>query len=135
MSVRGAIIALSVTGLLVSGCSSRPRQVSATLKTPVSDQTAYDRETQTCQTLVGRGCKSDFRATALKLGAGTAAGIGVSRVIRSGREKRIKTALASCLGEYCHSVDSWTLVKKVRKTKGQKTAPTPVPAIADTAEE
>lgn len=178
MSVRTAFVALSVTALLVSGCSTRPRQFAPTLKTPASDQAAYDRDYQTCQALVGKGYKSNFKATALKLGVGAAAGFagaaaasavaiasttptlatlglnttaagigaasialpvigigvgfGVSRAIRSGREKRVKAALATCLGEYGHSVDSWTLVKKPKNIKGQKSVPTPIPAVADT---
>ncbi len=180
MSVRTVVIALSSAALLVSGCSTRPRQFTATLTTPASDPTGYDRDFQTCQTLVGKGYQSNFKATALKLGIGTAAGIGgglavgavvasavtptvaslgfnsvaagaaaftvavpvigigvgfgVSRAIRSGREKRIKAALASCLSEYGYSVDSWKPVKKVRKTKSKAVAPDPVaaPAIAAT---
>ena len=178
MSVRCALIVIAATGLVLGGCSTRPRQFAPTLKSPASDQVTYDRDYQTCQTLVGRGYKSNFKATALTLGIGTAAGVagavaasavaiasttptlatlgfnttaagvgaatialpvigigvgfGVSRAIRSGREKRVKAALASCLSEYGHSVDSWTLVKKTKKIKGQKTTPTPIPAVADT---
>lgn len=178
MSVRCAFAVLAATGLVLGGCSTRPRQFAPTLKTPASDQAAYDKDYQTCQTLVGKGYKSNFKATAVKLGVGTAAGIGgglaigavvassitptlatfgtnataagigafsialpvigigvgigVSRAIRSGREKRIKTGLAACLSEYGHNVESWTVVKKAKKTKGQKTAPTPIPAVADT---
>ena len=174
MSVRCAVAVLAATALLIGGCSSRPRQFAPTLKTPASNQATYDKDYLTCRTLVGKGYKSDFKATALTLGIGTAAGLGgglavgavvistttptlatlglnasaagigaasvafpiigigvgfgVSRAIRSGREKRIKTALASCLGEYGHSVDGWTLVKKA---KSQSTAPTPAPAVAD----
>ena len=179
MTVRCALIVLAATGLVLGGCSTRPRQFAPTLKTPASDQATYDKDYQTCQALVGKGYKSNFKATALKLGIGTAAGFaggvvvgavaiasttptlvslgfstsvagigaasiafpvigigvgfGVSRVIRSGREKRIKTALSGCLSEYGHSVDSWTMVKKAKKIRGQKTVPTPQPVIVDTS--
>lgn len=48
--------------------------------------------------------------------AGIAAGVGVTRAIRSGKEKKVKAALADCLAAHGHSVDSWRLVKKARKT-------------------
>ena len=178
MSFRRSLLVVSAIAIFGSGCSTRPRQFSAALKTPATDQNAYERDYQICQTLVGKGYKSNFKSTALKLGIGTAAGFaggiavgavvaaattptvgtlglnvvgagagaasiafpvigigvgfGVSRAIRSGREKRVKAALATCLGEYGYSVDSWTLVKKVRKTKGKTPAPAPDPAIAAT---
>jgi hypothetical protein len=42
-------------------------------------------------------------------------GFGISRAIRSGREKRLKRALTSCMGEYGYTVSDWTVVKKRKK--------------------
>lgn len=48
--------------------------------------------------------------------AGIAAGVGVTRAIRSGKEKKVKAALADCLAAHGHAVGSWQLVKKARKS-------------------
>lgn len=52
---------------------------------------------------------------------GLAAGFGVSRAIRGGREKRLKRAVATCLSEYGYTVDTWSRV--IKPKKGSK-APT-----------
>lgn len=149
-----------------SGCSSRPRQFAPILKAPASDAAAYQNDLATCKTLVGRGYKSNFKATAGVIGAGTVAGtatgiasfaalssqgilggtttassvlgvafpfvgfaasFGVSRAIRSGREKKVKTATESCLKEYGYSVEGWTRIKKQKKSENDNVAePTPV---------
>ncbi len=46
---------------------------------------------------------------------GIAAGFGVSRAIRGGREKRLKRSVSSCLGEYGYTVDTWSRVIKPKK--------------------
>lgn len=46
---------------------------------------------------------------------GLAAGFGVSRAIRGGREKRLKRTVASCLSEYGYAVDTWLRVIKPKK--------------------
>ena len=59
------------------------------------------------------------------LGAATAAfpivgigvGFGISRAIRSGREKKIKTAMSTCLGEFGYTVASWEVIKKPKKQR------------------
>jgi hypothetical protein len=89
-------------------------------------------------------------ATAASSGAGTAAGatifpivglaigFGVSRAIRSGREKKLKAALSTCLNEYHYSVATWAPAKRPKTVKQQGgstsvpvastlAAPTPVP--------
>jgi hypothetical protein len=43
---------------------------------------------------------------------GFAAGFGISRAIRSGREKKLKQALANCLAEYGYAVEQWTPTKR-----------------------
>jgi hypothetical protein len=53
---------------------------------------------------------------------GIAAGFGVSRAIRGGREKRLKQAITNCLGEYGYSVSEWTRVKKPKKSQSAQTS-------------
>lgn len=146
---------LVIVALLVSGCSSRPREFVATLKTPAADGLTFQNEFETCRTLARKGYKSNFKAaavstvsgTAVGLGAGTVAasaaasatqgfdafgaaigagsaalffvgigaGFGVSRAIRSGREKKLKKAMGACLSEYGYDVDMWTKTKRRKK--------------------
>ena len=47
--------------------------------------------------------------------AGLAAGVGVTRAIRSGKEKKINRAMTECLAAHGHSVSSWEPAKKPRK--------------------
>lgn len=58
--------------------------------------------------------------------AGIAAGIGVTRAIRSGKEKKVNRAMTDCLAAHGHSVGSWQLAKKARTD-----SPTPPPAPAE----
>jgi hypothetical protein len=43
------------------------------------------------------------------------AGFGISRAIRSGREKRLKKTISSCLNEYGYTVAQWARVQKPKK--------------------
>ena len=52
--------------------------------------------------------------------AGIAAGVGVTRAIRSGKERKVKTALADCLAAHGHSVEAWQLAKKARKARPEQ---------------
>ncbi len=60
-------------------------------------------------------------AGAAATGAATAlvvaplAAFGVARIIRSGREKRYKSALGTCLSEYGYSVSSWQKQPKLKR--------------------
>ena len=54
-------------------------------------------------------------ATATTLFVGPLASFGVSRIIRSGREKRYKSALGTCLSEYGYSVSSWKKQPKLKR--------------------
>jgi len=138
------VAALVASGLLLSGCSTRPRNFSASLAAPVADRTALEQDFRTCQSLVRQGRTSDFKAgaaTALATGVGTVGtgvamagtgmvgitssggaaaaataampvvglllGFGVSRMIRSGRERKYKHAMATCLAEYDYTVAAW----------------------------
>jgi hypothetical protein len=49
--------------------------------------------------------------------AGPLIGFGVSRAIRSGREKKYKAALTTCLSEYGYAVATWEKQKRLTKAE------------------
>lgn len=51
-------------------------------------------------------------ATAALPVVGFLTGFGVSRAIRSGKERKLKRAMTNCLSEYGYSVESWTRLRK-----------------------
>lgn len=53
-------------------------------------------------------------STALPI-IGTAAAFGMSRIIRSGREKKYKAALGMCMTEYGYAVEGWEVQKRLTK--------------------
>lgn len=59
--------------------------------------------------------------------AAIGAGIGVSKAIRSGKEKKIKRAMAECLAASGHPVGSWELARKSRRQTASL-SPTTTPA-------
>ena len=74
MRKKSAIWAIAATAMLLSGCSTKPRNFSANLTAPVPDRLAYENDYRTCQKLVQSGRTSDFKAgaaQALATGAGT----------------------------------------------------------------
>ncbi len=58
---------------------------------------------------------------------GLAAGFGVNRMIRSGREKKYRNSMSTCLGELGYDVVDWTRMKK----KQPGTATLAPPALAE----
>ena len=74
MNRKTMICALTGAAMLVTGCSTRPRNFTAELSAPVADRMAFENDFRTCQSLVRQGRKSDFKAgaaTALATGVGT----------------------------------------------------------------
>lgn len=63
--------------LMLTGCSSRPREFVPTLKMAPADQAKYERDYETCRTLVAKGQRSGFGSRAASAGAGVAAGVGI----------------------------------------------------------
>lgn len=158
MNTPRTITAALCAAMLVTGCSTRPRNFTANLSAPVADRTEFENDFRRCQTLVRGGHLSGFRAAASKIavgsgvisggiavgavgagvgastvGAGTgwssvgaglgaaaaaatvfvaAAGFGVTRLIRGGRERKYKQAMANCLAEYGHGVASWSKLSR-----------------------
>ena len=144
-----SICAAAAVALLVSGCSTRPRNFTVGLSAPVPSRSAFESDFRTCELLVRQGRNADFKSGAAQvlatgagaLGSGAAmvgtgmvgittggaaaaaatavmpvigvfVGVGVSRVIRSGKEGKYKRSMDACLTEYGYSVDSWARVRK-----------------------
>ena len=71
---------------------------------------------------------STAAANALAIGApiiGTAVGFGVSRLIRSGREKKLKKGLSDCLTEYGYTAVKWNPAKRPKPPRKGEKAPPP----------
>ena len=74
MNRNAMICALAGASVLVSGCSTRPRNFTAELRAPVPDRAAFETEFRTCQTLVRQGRKAGFKdAAAMGLVGGVGA--------------------------------------------------------------
>ena len=87
MTYKHNICALVGVAMLISGCSTRPRNFTAELRAPVPDRAAFENEFRTCQTLVRQGHKSGFKdaATGLAVGSGAVgAGLAVASMTAGG---------------------------------------------------
>lgn len=69
------------------------------------------------------GATASAAATVALPVIGIGVGWGVSRAIRSGREKKLKQAMGRCLEEYGYRVETWTLAKKAKKPPVKNEAP------------
>ncbi len=74
MQISRLASAMAISGLLLSGCSTRPRNFAAEVSTPVTDRMAFENDYRTCDGLVRAGHKSGFRT------AGTTAAISAGAV-------------------------------------------------------
>lgn len=77
MRIPPQLCALSVIALLATGCSTKPRNFTASLSAPVANRSAFQQDYRTCQTLVAKGRKEAFKSAAaqgLAAGAGTIGG-------------------------------------------------------------
>ena len=85
---RNAIIcAIAGASVLVSGCSTRPRNFTVELAAPVVNRMAFEGDFRTCQTLVRQGRKAGFKnaATGLAVGSGAVgAGLAVGSMTAGG---------------------------------------------------
>ncbi|MDP3677034.1 MAG: hypothetical protein Q8R44_18345 [Novosphingobium sp.] len=87
MNRNPTIFALAAACVLVSGCSTRPRNFTAELSAPVPDRMAFENDFRTCQTLVRQGHRNGFRsaATGLAVGSGAVgAGLAVGSMTAGG---------------------------------------------------
>jgi hypothetical protein len=62
---------------------------------------------------------------------GAAIGFGVSRIIRSGREKKLKKTLSDCLTEYGYKDVSWTPTKRPKIPRKDEKAPAVISVITE----
>ncbi len=69
------ICAITAAAVLLSGCSTRPRNFSASLSAPVEDRAAFESDYRTCSNLVRSGHTANFKSTAA---TGLAAGVGAA---------------------------------------------------------
>lgn len=73
---RNLLAATACVGLLVQGCSSRPREFNATLAAAPADRAAFDSASDECRRLLVEG-KLDSNGRLASAGAGAAAGAGM----------------------------------------------------------
>ena len=66
--------------LLLSGCSSRPRQFSPVLAAPPADAAAYDEAYRGCRAMVAETSAAQSRGRLASGGAAVAAGVGAGAV-------------------------------------------------------
>jgi hypothetical protein len=75
----------------------------------------------TLSTAAGAGFTGASSAAAVAFPIiGIGVGFGISRAIRSGREKKIKAAMTTCLGEFGYTVSSWEVIRKTKKKAAAK---------------
>lgn len=107
MNRNPTIFALAAACVLVSGCSTRPRNFTAELSAPVPDRAAFEGDFRTCQMLVRQGRTSDFKAgaaTALATGIGTVGagaaivGTGMAGITTTGGAAVAATAAMPVVG-------------------------------------
>ncbi len=82
MNTKKSIACVAVAAVLVSGCSTKPRQFAPTLVAPASHSAQLEQDVRICDTLVKQGHTSNFAsaaATAATTGAATL-GSGVAMV-------------------------------------------------------
>jgi hypothetical protein len=76
---RNLLAVTACAGLLLQGCSSRPRQFNPTLAAATTDQAAFDSAYATCAQLLADG-KLDQTGRTASLGGGAAAGATTAAV-------------------------------------------------------
>jgi hypothetical protein len=76
--LRRLALLLGPIALGLEGCSTRPREFTATLAVPPRDAVAYEAAFARCRTLVAQARKSNFGANAASATLGTAAGTAVA---------------------------------------------------------
>jgi len=74
---RKLLVATALAGLLVQGCSSRPRAFTPTLTTASADKAAFDKAYAECNSLLVQG-KLDSNGRLASAGMGVAAGATVA---------------------------------------------------------
>ncbi len=68
------VCAVAISAMLLSGCSTRPRNFAASVSSPVPDRVAFENDYRRCKQLVAAGRSSGFRDAALTGVGGAGAG-------------------------------------------------------------
>jgi len=96
MHSQKTICAILAASILVTGCSTRPRNFAASVSTPVADHTAFESDYRTCDTLVKNGRKTGFRDAAITGLATGGATVGAGALaVASGGGVNIATGAVS----------------------------------------
>ena len=97
-----AIIAAVAAGVLLSSCSSRPREFTPRLAAAPADQAQYEADYERCRALVASGQRSNFGsgrgASAAAGAAGAAAGVGLGAAALAGTTYATYGAAAAAAG-------------------------------------
>lgn len=149
MKTRSSIAIATMAAIMVSGCSTKPRQFAPTLVAPADQSAQLEKDVRVCDTLVRQGHTSNFASAAATMtttgvatlgsgvamvstgmvgwtssGAGAAAaglampvigifaGLGVSRAIRGGKERKYKALMETCLTELGYTTEGWQKIAK-----------------------
>lgn len=81
---KSALCAAAAAILLLSACSSRPREFVATLNAPPADAAKYQQDYEACRVMVAEGQRSGFGARLASGTLGAATGVGVTALAFSG---------------------------------------------------
>lgn len=96
MHSQKTICAILAASILVTGCSTRPRNFAASVSTPGADHTAFESDYRTCDTLVRSGRKTGFRDAAITGLATGGATVGAGALaVASGGGVNIATGAVS----------------------------------------
>lgn len=71
-----SIVVVAVAAILVSGCSTKPRQFAPALVAPASHSAQLERDVRICDTLVKQGHSSNFASAAATMATTGAATLG-----------------------------------------------------------
>jgi hypothetical protein len=114
--------ALVVASLLVSACSSRPREFAPTLVAPPADAGKYARDYETCRIMVAEGQRSGFGARMASGGVGVAAGVGLGAALAGGTGGTVVGAMAAAsatliMAPVIGVVGAWGMAKRSKNRK------------------
>lgn len=107
--------------LVLTGCSSRPREFVPTLKMAPADQAKYEQDYETCRTLVAKGQRSGFGSRLASAGTGVAAGVGIPMAIASLGEAAVFAVASSAvvLMPVVGVGAAWAMAKRKKNRKEQ----------------
>lgn len=90
-----SLFVLSTSALLLSACSSRPREFVAAVNAAPDGMAAYQADHEKCRVLVAKGQRSGFGRRVASGTLGAAAGVGATAVAVSGGSVGLGAAAAA----------------------------------------